>query len=124
MKDQLTKIADSVFRTLLPVSAEERGIFRLLITVNVDGAAKPLLIVGNAHPRIEDGDCIAVLNPDRALLEEVSGGVAYGGGIKEIVQGKCDAMVHLWIEAYGANETTVIYSYTSRTPSPPKFEAS
>lgn len=121
MKDNLTQVAEAVFRTLLPLSAQEDGIFRLLMTVNVDGSPKPLLVVGNAHPRIEDGDCIAVLNPDPGILDEVAGGVFYGGGIKEVVQGRCDAMVHLWIEAYGGKETSVLYHYTSRTPAPARF---
>jgi hypothetical protein len=122
MKEQLTKIADSMFRTLLPLSAEEHGNFRLLMSVNVDGAPKPLLIVGAAHPRIEDGDCIAVLNPDPELMDELAGGVAYGGRLNEIVQGKCDAMVHLWIEAYGRKPTDVLYSYTCIAPSSAKFK--
>lgn len=121
MIEQLTKIADTVFRNLLPISAKESGIFRLLMTVDIDGAAKPLLIVGNAHSQIEDGDCIAVLNPDHDLLSELHGGVAYMAGLKEIVSGRCDAMVHLWIEAYGSNETSVLYKYLSRSPSAAKF---
>lgn len=122
MKHQLTTVAESLFRTILRVSAEENGIFRALLTVNLDGTPKPLLVVGSVHPRIEDGECIAVLNPTRDLSEELRGGVAYGGGIREIVQGRCDAMVNLWIDAYGRSATSVLYSYASRAPSLARFE--
>lgn len=122
MLDKLAKIAEPVFRALLAHSAEERGIFRVLMTVNVDGSPKPLLIVGNAHPRIEDGDCIAVLNPDESLQKEVTGGVAYMGHIKTIVTGRCDAMVHLWIDDYGAKKVTMIWSYKARQAAPAKLE--
>lgn len=123
MIEQLTQIATSVFVTMLKSSSDERGTFRVLMTANIEGETKPLLLVGSAHPRIEDGDCIAILNPDKELCEEVTAGCAYNEALlRDIVGGKCDALVHLWIETYVKEGVNVIAKYKARTPSPAKFE--
>lgn len=126
MKDKIAKIAYSVFVPIMRASPErDHGVFKLMMTVDVDGQAKPLLLAGNAHANIEDGQCIAILNPDKGLENEVGGGVAYNEAIlKDIVAGKCDAMFMFWFETYVApeNQIAVIGEYNSRTPKPAKFE--
>ena len=120
--EKMTNVADTIFRSILKTSADRSGVFRVMITIEHDQEEKPLMVVGNAHPTHEDGHCIAVLNPDESVQKEIRGGVAYGGGVKEYVQGKCDAMVELWIDAYKKDGTSVLSSYTTRSPKQPKFE--
>jgi hypothetical protein len=50
--------------------------FKALITVEIDGEHKPLLLVGTVHSRVEDGSCIAILNPDPELIGMMNGGWA------------------------------------------------
>jgi hypothetical protein len=58
------------------------------------GGENDLLVVGSVHRDYDDGHCVAVLNPDSALVEQLNGGVAYNGPIlKDLVAGRCKAMV-------------------------------
>ena len=92
---RVKEIAESVFRSVLKVSADSQGTFRLIISAKIDNEEKPLLILGNAHGEIEDGHCIAILNPDEDILsdERVIAGSSYAGDtLKNLVQGRCDLM--------------------------------
>lgn len=112
---QLADIGTTIFRTLLPLSAEGDGTFRTLLTCSIDGETKPLLLIGNAHRRIEDGTCIAVWNPDQELVQELIAGCGYNEAqLKELVGGRCDAMALLWIELYVKDTTTVLGKYKAR----------
>lgn len=58
------------------------------------GGVKNLLVVGSVYRDCSDGHCVAVLNPDDKLAEQLKGGVAYPVPIlKEMVSGRCKAMV-------------------------------
>ena len=45
-----------------------------------------------------------------------------GDQLKDIVGGKCDAMLDLWIDAYKKDSVSEISSYKSRTPKDAKFK--
>lgn len=125
MIDQLQETVTSLFLAVLKVSADHQGTFRLIVTANVDGEKKPLLVVGNAHKHVEDGHVIGVLNPVEEIVHstKVAAGVTYSGGLlKEIVAGKCDAMVELWVDAYKNDKVARISSYISRKKQPAKFK--
>ena len=123
MKKKIKEVSIHLFNSVLTISANQHGTFRLLVTIQIDDQSKPLFIVGNAHSEIEDGHCIAVLNPEKSLMNEVIAGCAYtGSSLKGIVQGKCDAMVELWIDAYKTDGVGEISSYTSRAPQNARFE--
>jgi hypothetical protein len=130
MKDEVQKIAVEVFKSVLRVSGGEpksgdHGLFNMMLTTRINGEVKPLLLKGNAHHEIEDGHCIAILNPDPSLSKEVKAGMAYPGDtLKKIVEGRCDYMVDLWIDAYKPDDRQVgeVSSYKSRTPSAAKFK--
>ena len=125
MFDKLTKIAVDIFKVVLISSAENGGTFRILITAKVveEEEEKPLLLVGNAHSRIEDGHVIAVFNPDQEILKSLVAGCAYAPGLlKQEVSGKCDAMIELWIDAYKTDGVSKISKYQARQPKPAKFE--
>lgn len=125
MIDQLQETVTSLFLAVLKVSADHQGTFRLIVTANVDGEEKPLLVVGNAHRHVEDGHVIGVLNPVEEIVQstKVAAGVTYTGDLlKEIVAGKCDAMVELWIDAYKNDKVARISSYISRNRQPAKFK--
>lgn len=121
MLDEIQKAALPIFLSVLRASADHGGHFRLLVTSKIDDDRKPLLIVGSAHGQVEDGHLIAVLNPTKALADASSNliaGCAYTpGGLKDIVSGKCDAMVELWIDAYKNDKVTRLASRR-----PPRFE--
>lgn len=103
-----------------------RGNFRGTFTLFIDGQAMPVMIVGSADGTVEDGEAIAVLNPDQDLFDRLRPGVAYHGDVlKEIVAGRCDGMVHVWLDAYvkAPSRAKLLYSYRPRTSfGAPKFE--
>jgi hypothetical protein len=122
MIEQLTKIAVDIFKAVLSTSAESGGTFRILITAKIAEEDKPVLLVGNAHSRVEDGHVIAILNPDEAILEKIVAGCSYAQGLLiEEVSGKCDAMVELWVDAYKADGVSQISKYKTRELKPAKF---
>lgn len=122
--EQVKQTAASSFDNILRASAHHNGRFRMVLTTRAGDTDKPLLIVGNAHGVVEDGHCIAVLNPDQALVDQIRPGCAYGvGGLKEIVSKRCDLALDLWIDAYKEPEhaVSVIARYRARNPQPAKF---
>lgn len=124
MIDRLQEVTATLFLSVLSVSADHQGTFRLLVTSKIDNEEKPLLIVGNAHSQVEDGHVIALLNPTPELVasEKIAAGTAYPLGLlKEIVAGQCDAMIELWIDAYKDNKVSRIERYVSRSPQPARF---
>ncbi|WP_158577721.1 hypothetical protein [Cupriavidus sp. P-10] len=57
------------------------------------------------------------------MNEKLRPGVAYNGAsLKEIVAGRCDAMVHVWIDAYKSDSFTMLEKYTARASVGPKFK--
>lgn len=123
MLDELQEAASTIFLSILRSSATQNGQFRLVMNSKIVDAEKPLLIVGHAHSHIEDGHVIAVLNPDKSLTS--SNHPIIGAStelLKEIVSGKCDAMIELWIDAYKEDGITRMSSYKSRTPMDARYE--
>ena len=121
---QIEEVAVSLFLPIVRANTAQNGYFRAVISVSVDGEVKPLLLLGNAHGDKEDGNCAAILNPDRALCDTLNPVHAGSGRIlKELVAGRCDAMVPLWIDAYKKAGGVVRGArYKARKPMPAKFE--
>ena len=123
MQEQLERIAEKYFKLTVEENPNNSGTFKYLIPMQVDGETKPLLLLGNAHGLpFEDGHCIAVLNPDEGLTGKLIPGCAYSSGqLKEIVQGKCDMMLDLFIETYKNNPINLLAKYKNRSPQAAKF---
>ncbi|MFJ1470084.1 hypothetical protein [Massilia orientalis] len=124
--DAVRAAAVRMLDALIASAGEGRAPFRCLTAIYLNGAAMPMLMVGRADGQAEDGEAIVLLNPDEDLLDRLAPGVGYHGGLlKEIVSGKCDAMMHVWLDAYvkGPDRAKVLASYTTRTPAgAPKFQ--
>jgi hypothetical protein len=120
----LRALAFDVLRTLIK-HAGQSGTFKGMFTLLINGEEKPVLIVGTAHGAShEDGSAIAVLNPDQSLHNELEAATCYGGGLlKEIVAGKCDAMIEVWFEAYvdGKAGENITQKYVCKTPQAAKY---
>lgn len=118
----IKKIAIRHFLSVLPVSAAHQAPFKTLITIDVDGEQMPLLIVGTAHSAVEDGSCIAVLNPDPQLATKLSGSWGANTRIfKEAVAKKCDMAIALWIDAYKKNGVVETARYVARESASARF---
>ena len=119
----IQRAAVQYFLGILHASAADQAPFKGLITIEIDGERKPLLLTGTAHSRVEDGSCLAILNPDRELIGQVYGGL--GGNptaFKEVIAKRCDFALALWIEAYKDNRVVVGARYRNSTSAPAKFE--
>jgi hypothetical protein len=118
----LTDIGVGIFKAALAGSADHTAPFRMLMTTQVGGESKPLLVVGTAHGYVEDGSIVVVLNPERGLVDQLNGSSgAYPVIFREIVQKRCDAAVSLWIDVYRRNGVIESASYVSRTAAPARF---
>ena len=120
--ETVKQIAVSFFRSILPFSAAQNGTFKALLSAKVGDEVKPLLLIGNAHSKIEDGHCIAVLNPDKTLVDSIIAGCGYDTGIlKWKVAKRCDIALDVWVDAYKTDGVFVGTRYRSRSPQPAKF---
>jgi hypothetical protein len=120
---QIQEVAVNTFRAILPASAGDDGTFRVLLTAKVGDEVKPLLLIGNAHSRVEDGHVLAVLNPDKAVCERLAAGCAYSKPIlKKIVEKRCDLALDICVDAYTkVNPVKVFTKYQAESPNPAKF---
>lgn len=115
---QLAALAFDTLRTNIKHTKDNHALFKALLTISVEGNQLPVLLVGAAHGLHEDGEAIAMLNPEPDLYEKIHGGTAYSGGLlNEYVSGKCDGMVHVWLDAYKKpeNQESILDSYSPRT---------
>lgn len=114
----LEQAAIAGFLPILRAASADVTSFRRLASITVDGETRPLLIMGTAHAQIEDGHCAAVLNPDPELCDRLTAGQR----MKEMVAGRCDAMVWVWINDYvGVEPVMRGASYVARRAAAPKF---
>ncbi|MGZ0002933.1 hypothetical protein [Burkholderia gladioli] len=117
VKDVIHRLAAASCEIVLAAIrySDHGGTIKALFTLNIDGSPKPVLLIGSAHGSHVDGEVIAILNPDRELFDRLQPGLGYFRGLlKEIVAGRCDAMVHVWIEAYRKDPSSIIDSYRPR----------
>lgn len=117
VKDVIHRLAAASSEIVLAAIrySDHGGTIRALFTLNIDGSPKPVLLIGSAHGSHKDGEVIAILNPDHELLDRLQPGLGYSGGLlKEIVTGRCDAMVRVWIEAYRKDPSSIIDRYRPR----------
>lgn len=119
--NQVKQLAFKHFVANMESGPDHGGTFRTLTSFVADGESKPLLIVGTTHKKVEDGSCIAILNPDKGLLDSVIAGCSYGNVLKKIVAKRCDLMLYLWIEVYQNNRIVVGDRYKARHFQPAKF---
>ncbi len=120
----LIEIAEKTILKALSTE-DEKGIHKV-INIELDGKIKPLFLVGYVSQEIEDGSCIAILNPDKDLISRIESNVGYSGAIlKKIIAQKCDCMVQIWLDAYkkGNDRIAVLSKYKSRSFSNPKSVA-
>ena len=77
------------------------------------GDRRELLVVGSVRRPSDAGYCIAVLNPDAALAEQLRPAMAYTAPtLNDLVAGHCDAMVRV---SYCGRTSSLTASYrTSR----------
>jgi hypothetical protein len=110
------------FINILGMCADHQAPFRTLVTIEVDGEHKPLLLVGTAHGAVEDGSVIAVLNPDQELVDKLSGAWGCNSAIfREAVAQKCDLALNIWVDAYKQDGVCVMTKYIARQAMPAKF---
>lgn len=120
--DEIRQIAVSIFYGILYSSAEDNAPFKVLITSKIGEDVKPMLLVGVAHRRVEDGSITAFLNPDRSLVEEVSANAGYDKwAVRDLARRRCDMAVKIWVEAYNKKNFYIQGTYKASKFQPAKF---
>lgn len=115
-----------IHAALARIAPQSSGVFKAVITVNLEGETKPLLLAGSAHAACDDGQCIAILNPARDLANEIQPGCAYHPMLlRKLVAKRCEQMAHFWFNHYKSPEAqvSILASYTSKTSRPAEIEA-
>ncbi|MEE3387773.1 hypothetical protein [Alcanivorax sp.] len=114
--DQLAQIAESSVLSALSSNVKKDDIFEFQ-EHEFSGVKSVVMLVGYVSHNIEDGSCIAVLNPDESIKEAIRPNVGYNSGIlKEIFAQKCDALVQVWVDAYKPKKDrlSILTKYASR----------
>lgn len=115
LKELLKKYAIEAVINALSEKNDDKG-FKEIVEIDLAGETKTLFLVGYADRNIEDGSCIAILNPEKELLERIKPNVAYSGAIlKEIIAKKCEFMVQVWVDAYKKDGVAILSSYRPRS---------
>jgi hypothetical protein len=118
--EQVKEVAVGYLKGVMTIGPDDDATFRMLITTSVDGEAKPLLLLGNAHRKFDDGHCIAILNPDAELVDKLGAGCGCSGfNLKELVTKRCDVMLDVWIQ--GDIRATIGSRYRAHSFKPAKF---
>lgn len=119
--EQIKQLAAGYCRAAMAIGPDDNGTFRMLSTIDVAGEAKPLLLLGNAHRKYDDGHCIAILNPDAGLADKLVAGCGYNGiHLKEMVTRRCDVMLDVWIQ--GDSRATIGSKYKAHNFRAAQFE--
>lgn len=114
--DQLAQIAESSVLRALSSDVKKDDIVEFQ-EHEFCGVKGVVMLVGYVSHNIEDGSCIAVLNPDESIKEALKPNVGYNSGIlKEIVAQKCDALIQVWVDAYKPKKDrlSILTKYKSR----------
>jgi len=114
--DQLAQIAESSVLSALSSNVKKDDIFEFQ-EHEFSGVKSVVMLVGYVSHNIEDGSCIAVLNPDESIKEAIRPNVGYNSGIlKEIFAQKLDALVQVWVDAYKPKKDrlSILTKYASR----------
>ena len=108
---QMLDVATGVMNGVFITTGKPDVYFKQTIELE-RGGEKNLLVVGSVHRDFDDGYCVAVLDPDDKLVAQLNGGVGYTGPIlKEMVAGRCKAMVHVMCTG---RKTYLATTYRSR----------
>jgi len=118
--EEVKDIAVGYLKGVMTIGPDDDATFRILITTTVEGEAKPLLLLGNAHRKFDDGHCIAILNPDAELVDKLGAGCGYSGvNLKDMVTKRCDVMLDVWV--LGERRATIGNKYKAHRFQPAKF---
>ena len=112
---ELERYAGDLLKTALSAAPSENGQFRFTACIVFGGRTKSVLVVGNAHADFQDGNAIAVINPDKELGSGLQCGTAYGhGALKSLVNGHCDAMVQVFLRGGSEQQVRRSNQYRAR----------
>ena len=118
--EQLKQMAVGYLKGVMAIGSDDDATFRMLITATVGGEVKPVLLLGNAHRKFDDGHCIAILNPDAELVDKLGAGCGCSGlNLKDMVTKRCDVMLDVWIQ--GDMRSTIGCRYRAQYFMPVKF---
>ncbi|MRX08609.1 hypothetical protein GJ697_12235 [Pseudoduganella sp. FT25W] len=122
--DRLHSVAADYLALHIKHAGDGRSHFRATFSMIIEKQVYPVLMLGTADGRVQDGDAVAILNPDVELLETL-GPIINQSSITESVTGKCDGMAHVHYEAYikRPGNGTRIGKYAPRAElTSPKFD--
>lgn len=110
--------AVAILNAMIGKSVNGRTPFRHLASFLLQGKNAKVLLEGWADGIVEDGEVVILLNPDEDLLDNARVPlILEGQSLPRIVEGKCEEMFHIRLEAYvnGPEGTKILSSYVAKT---------
>lgn len=121
--EQVTKIAAIHMQSILSFTKDHDAPFKSLITVNVDGVTKTMLLVGMVKGVDQRACCLAILNPDHDLVEKATFKQIESESLfKETVPSHCDSARYVWTDRLnkeGVSPNGI--QYRARKPKPVSY---
>ena len=112
-------------QSILSFTKDHDAPFKSLITVNVDGEDKTMLLVGKAHGDGQRASCLAILNPDHDLVEKATFKLIESESLfKETVPKHCDLTRYVWTDKHnkdGVSPNANGIQYQARNPKPDSY---
>lgn len=114
MINHMREIGLAKYSAMLACSGYKQKLdFEMVSTIKLGRKSKPLYILGNILADVTFGRCIAILNPTRALLQELTPtihGVHFPDGFLE---GRCDAALNMLVTQIGEIKVEYEVKYLS-----------
>lgn len=119
MLDQIREIALEKFTSMVECSGYKQKLdFEIVTYIKVGKKSKPLYILGNILAGGSFGQCIAILNPTRALLQGLTPTI-YGVLFPEgFLVGRCDAALNMLVTQIGEVKVKCEVKYLSEQVRP------
>lgn len=119
---QLTQLAVKYLTDSSQHKVTTNGSFKVLMTVTVDNVKKPLLLIGSVTSEMNGGNCVAILNPEKSLVDwEELRSTDYTEHFKETFAKRCDMAVNVFLNIWMQDYVNVAGTYTSKVHTPAKF---
>ena len=121
--EQVKKIAAIHMQGILSFTKDHNAPFKSLITVNVDGENKTMLLVGKAQGAGQRANCLAILNPDHDLVEKATFRLIESESLlDETFPQHCDSARYVWTDRLnkeGVSPNGI--QYRARKPKPVSY---
>ena len=121
--EQINKLSATHMQSILSFTTDHDAPFKILITVNIDGVTKTILLVGMVKGVDQRANCYAILNPDHYLAEHATYRLIESESLfKQLVPKHCDSVRYVWTNKLNKDGVSPLRAqYQARKPKPVSY---